>query len=81
MLRTFFGKNSDLALVFAIIAILLILFAPIPPVLIDLAIVVNFGFALTILLLTFYVGKPVEFSTFPSLTLSYLTCLPFLGLF
>ena len=69
MIRTFFGKNSDLALVFAVIAILLILFAPIPPVLIDLAIVVNFGFALTILLLTFYVGKPVEFSTFPSLLL------------
>jgi len=47
----------------------MILFAPIPPVLIDLSIVVNFAFALTILLLTFYVGKPVEFSTFPSLLL------------
>jgi flagellar biosynthesis protein FlhA len=69
MLRNLFGKNLDLMLVFGIIAILLILFAPIPPVLIDLSIVINFGFALTILLLTFYVGKPVEFSTFPSLLL------------
>lgn len=69
MLRNLFGKNLDLMLVFAVIAILLILFAPIPPVLIDLSIVINFGFALTILLLTFYVGKPVEFSTFPSLLL------------
>ncbi len=69
MLKILFGKHSDLVLVCAVIAILLILFAPIPPVLIDLAIVINLAFALTILLLTFYVGKPVEFSTFPSLLL------------
>jgi len=69
MLRELFGKNLDLVLVGAVIAILLILFAPIPPFLIDLSIVINMAFALTILLLTFYVGRPVEFSTFPSLLL------------
>lgn len=69
MFRTFLGKNMDLALVFAVIGILLVLFAPIPPVLIDLLIVLNFALALTILLLTFYVAKPVSFSTFPSLLL------------
>ncbi|HEY4116149.1 MAG TPA: flagellar biosynthesis protein FlhA, partial [Rhizomicrobium sp.] len=67
--RAIFGKNLDLVLVFGVIAILLILFAPIPPVLVDLSIVINLAFALTILLLTFYVGRPVEFSTFPSLLL------------
>lgn len=69
MFRKFFGKNYDLALVFGVISILLILFAPIPPVLIDLLIVLNFAFGLTILLLTFYVSRPVDFSTFPSLLL------------
>lgn len=69
MFRNIFGKNQDLVLVIGVLAILLILFAPIPPVLIDLLIVLNFAFALTILLLTFYVGRPVEFSTFPSLLL------------
>lgn len=64
-----FGANLDLVLVLGVIAILLILFAPIPPALIDLSIVINFAFALTILLLTFYVEKPVDFSTFPSLLL------------
>ncbi|WP_163521104.1 FHIPEP family type III secretion protein, partial [Klebsiella michiganensis] len=44
-------------------------FVPIPPAFLDLAIIVNFGLGLTIMLLTFYVGKPVEFSTFPSLLL------------
>jgi flagellar biosynthesis protein FlhA len=68
-LTQFFGRNSDLALVIGVIAILLILFAPIPPVLLDLLIITNFAFGLTILLLTFYVERPVSFSTFPSLLL------------
>ncbi len=63
------GGNKDLVLVTATIGILVILFAPIPPAFLDLAIITNFGLALTIMLLTFYVGKPVEFSTFPSLLL------------
>ncbi|NWM25122.1 flagellar biosynthesis protein FlhA, partial [Escherichia coli] len=64
-----FRNQKDLALVGATIAILVILFVPIPPAFLDLAIIVNFGLGLTIMLLTFYVGKPVEFSTFPSLLL------------
>jgi flagellar biosynthesis protein FlhA len=62
-------SQKDLALVFATIAILVILFVPIPPALLDFAIICNFGLGLTIMLLTFYVNKPVEFSTFPSLLL------------
>lgn len=69
MLDRLMRNNRDLALVGAIFFILLILFAPIPAVMLDLAIIANFGLALTILLLTFYVAKPVEFSTFPSLLL------------
>ena len=68
-LQKILGQNRDLFLVFGVIAILLVLFAPIPPMLIDLLIVINLAFGLTILLLTFYVGRPVEFSTFPSLLL------------
>ncbi|WP_294339085.1 flagellar biosynthesis protein FlhA [uncultured Sphingomonas sp.] len=60
---------KDLALVVATVAILVILFAPIPAPLLDLAIITNFGLGLTIMLMTFYVGRPVEFSTFPSLLL------------
>lgn len=69
MFKGFWGKNQDLLLVGGVISILLILFAPIPPSLLDVLIILNFGFGLTILLLTFYVNKPVEFSTFPSLLL------------
>lgn len=69
MIGKAFANNKDLALVLGTLAILIILFSPIPPTLLDFAIIVNFGFAFTILLLTFYVDKPVEFSTFPSLLL------------
>ncbi len=65
----FLRKNKDFALVFAMVLILIVLFAPIPPVLLDLSILLNFGLALTLLLLTFYVQKPADFSTFPSLLL------------
>lgn len=69
MFRNLFSRNQDLILVAAMIAILLVLFSPIPPVLLDFLIIVNFAFGLTILLMTFYVEKPVAFSTFPSLLL------------
>lgn len=69
MLKSFATRNKDLALVLGMVLILVVLFSPIPPLFLDLAILLNFGLALTILLLTFYVQKPVEFSTFPSLLL------------
>lgn len=69
MINRILRNNKDLALVTAMVLILIILFSPIPPAMLDFAIITNFGLGLTILLLTFYVGKPVEFSTFPSLLL------------
>ncbi|MBY8825546.1 flagellar biosynthesis protein FlhA [Sphingomonas colocasiae] len=69
MISRLYRQNRDLVLVGGLLAILLILFAPIPPAVVDLAIITNFGFALTILLMAFYVRRPVDFSTFPSLLL------------
>ncbi|MDB5874625.1 MAG: flagellar biosynthesis protein FlhA [Ramlibacter sp.] len=68
-LYRFFGKHSDIALVLLVLAVLIVLFAPIPSALLDFLILTNFSFAFLILLLTFYMARPVEFSTFPSLLL------------
>ncbi len=68
-LQRFFGRHSDVAMVLLVLGVLVVLFAPIPSGLLDFLILVNFSFALLILLLTFYMLKPVEFSTFPSLLL------------
>lgn len=64
-----FNKNADLVMVLLVIGILTVLFVPIPSGLLDFLILTNVGFALLILLLTFYIARPVEFSTFPSLLL------------
>lgn len=69
LLRRTFGKHSDIALVALVFGVLLVLFSPIPPGLLDLLLLTNFSFAFLILLLTFYMARPVEFSTFPSLLL------------
>ena len=63
------GRQSDVIMVLAVVGILTVLFTPIPKGLLDFLILANVSFALLILLLTFYVAKPVEFSTFPSLLL------------
>ena len=69
MFQRIFAGNKDLLLVLGTLLIITILFSPIPPAMLDFAIIVNFGLGFTILLLTFYVAKPVEFSTFPSILL------------
>jgi flagellar biosynthesis protein FlhA len=68
-LRSIVGEQSELVLVLALAGVLLVLFAPIPAGLLDFLLITNFSFALLILLLTFYMQRPLEFSTFPSLLL------------
>lgn len=68
-LARIFGKHTDVALVALVLGVLVVLFAPIPKALLDFLLLANFSFAFLILLLTFYMARPVEFSTFPSLLL------------
>lgn len=69
MLKAMLRDRRELSLIVGVVLILFVLFSPIPPVALDLALLINFGLSLTILLLTLHVSKPVEFSTFPSLLL------------
>jgi flagellar biosynthesis protein FlhA len=68
-LRKVFGDQAELALVALLAGILMVLFTPIPPGLLDFLLIANFSFAMLVLLLTFYMARPLEFSTFPSLLL------------
>lgn len=68
-LQQLFGRHTDVALVLAVLGVLMVLFMPIPRALLDFLVLANFSFAFLILLLTFYMARPVEFSTFPSLLL------------
>ncbi|MDR3443750.1 MULTISPECIES: flagellar biosynthesis protein FlhA [unclassified Dyella] len=72
-MNTLFGQiwsgKRDMALVLGMIGILIILFTPIPPGLLDFLLVLNFTTALLVLLITFFTETPLSFSTFPSLLL------------
>jgi flagellar biosynthesis protein FlhA len=68
-LGAFLSKQSDLILVLGVVCILMVLITPIPPQLLDFLLITNMSLALLVLLLTFYVDKPLKFSTFPSLLL------------
>ncbi|WP_029920460.1 flagellar biosynthesis protein FlhA [Nevskia soli] len=68
-LKKALGSKSDLAIILCVLGILFVLFFPIPKQLLDFLLILNFSFALLILLLTFYTDKPLGFSTFPSLLL------------
>ena len=73
LVNTLFGQlwsgKRDVILVIAMIGILVILFTPIPPALLDFLLVLNFTGALLVLLITFFTDTPLSFSTFPSLLL------------
>ncbi|MEY8239567.1 MAG: flagellar biosynthesis protein FlhA [Cycloclasticus sp.] len=63
------GAKSELGLVLAIVVVLMLLFTPVPPVILDILLIVNFSLALTILFLAIFTDKPTSFSTFPSMLL------------
>ena len=63
------SKNSDMLMAFVVISILAFMIIPLPPVLIELLLLFNITFSLTILLVGMYIIKPLEFSAFPSVLL------------
>lgn len=69
LLAPWFGSRQDSALVVLVLGVLAILFVPIPPMLLDLLLVLNISIAMLILLVTFYTESPLSFSTFPSILL------------
>ena len=53
----------------AIIAVVLLMIVPLPPIILDLLLSVDIGLAVVLLFTAIYVKQPVEFSVFPSLLL------------
>jgi flagellar biosynthesis protein FlhA len=53
----------------AVLAVVLVMIVPLPPLLLDLLLSIDIGLAVVLLLTAIYVKQPVEFSVFPSLLL------------
>lgn len=63
------GQNHDLIIVAGMILIISMMVIPLPTVLLDFLLVVNFGLALLILLITMNVREALEVAIFPTLLL------------
>lgn len=60
---------GPLAVPLGIVGIIMLLVIPVNPTLLDALIIINLLGALTILMLTIFVSRPLDFSTFPSILL------------
>ncbi|HET9268480.1 MAG TPA: flagellar biosynthesis protein FlhA [Vicinamibacterales bacterium] len=69
MAQTQTTKPSHLLVPVALLAVVLMMVVPLPPMLLDLLLSVDIGMAVVLLLTSIYVKSPVEFSVFPSLLL------------
>jgi len=63
------SRPSHLLVPGAVLAVVLLMVVPLPPMLLDLLLSVDIGLAVVLLLTSIYVKSPVEFSVFPSLLL------------
>jgi len=69
LLSQMWSGKRDLALIALVLGVLIVLFVPIPPLLLDFLLVVNISMAMLILLVTFFTETPLKFSTFPTILL------------
>ncbi len=63
-------QRSDIWASIGLIAIIMLMIIPLPPIILDLCLSINITLALLILIISLYTDKAVEFSVFPSLLLA-----------
>ncbi|MDA1016940.1 MAG: flagellar biosynthesis protein FlhA [Planctomycetota bacterium] len=68
-LRELFTRHRALLFPVLIVASVMVIIAPLPPILMDLLLAANITIAVIILLTTIHVSRPLEFSVFPSILL------------
>jgi flagellar biosynthesis protein FlhA len=62
-------RNGEVLLAVGILAILVVLLLPLPPILLDLALSFSITFSILILMTAIFIKKPLEFSSFPTVLL------------
>ena len=65
MARTSTHSPTELGLAVALVGVLVMMILPVPPILLDFALVVSLSLSLTILVVALYVRTPLDFSAFP----------------
>jgi flagellar biosynthesis protein FlhA len=62
-------RRADIALAVLVMAILVVLILPLPPVLLDMALAISIIFSVLILMTALFIQAPLEFSAFPAVLL------------
>ena len=62
-------KRGDIALAIGVMAILVVLILPLPPMLLDLALAISIILSVLILMTALFIQAPLEFSAFPTVLL------------
>src|SRR4051795_763172 len=62
-------RGAQLLAPIAVMAVVLLMIVPLPPLVLDLLLSIDIGLSIVLLLTVIYVRQPVEFSVFPSLLL------------
>ena len=62
-------RRGDIALAFGILAILVVLLLPLPPLLLDFSLAISITFSVLILMTALFIHAPLEFSAFPTVLL------------
>ena len=63
------ASPSELMTVIGVVTVLVVMIIPLPPMILDFLLAMNITLAITILLISMYTLRPLDFPTFPSLLL------------
>lgn len=61
--------NRDIGFATGIVAILIVLFLPVPPFLLDLGLALSISLSVVILMVSLWISRPLDFSAFPTVLL------------
>ncbi len=61
--------RGDVALAFGIVVVLMFMLVPMPPIIVDFGLAISITLSIMILMMTLFIRKPLEFSTFPAILL------------
>lgn len=65
----FFSKHKDIAFAIGIVAILAVLVVPLPRWLLDISLALSLTFSILILMTVLFIGRPLDFNSFPTVLL------------
>lgn len=65
----FITRNADIALAVGLLAVMVLMVIPLPPIVIDLSLTISITLSLLVLLSSIYITKSLDFSVFPTLLL------------